>query len=76
MKEQRTWFGLLAGATASKGCLCVQGLVSAHVMTGQPAVEQGEEGEAEERRQGEEDGVGAFRHLDQRLPDGPSEHTD
>ena len=67
---------MLAGATASKGCLCVQGLVSAHVMTGQPAVEQGEEGEAEERGQGEEDGVGAFRHLDQRLPDGPSEHTD
>ena len=40
-----------------------------HIVTGQKVVEQGEEGEAEERGQGEGDGVGPLRHGDKRLPD-------
>jgi len=44
-----------------------------HIVTGQKVVEQGEEGEAEERGQSEREGIGALRRLHQRLPDDWSE---
>ena len=43
-------------------------------MTGQTAVEQGKEGEAEEGGQGECEVFGPFRNGDHRLPDCLSEH--
>ena len=62
MYVQRTWPVKLTDQTALNACFHVLCFVSSHVMTGQPAVEQGKEGEAEERGQGEWEVFWPFRH--------------